>query len=66
MIKIKSYNTDNIILTKVAVNSYISMFWNDIYSLLNVKNQHLMILVKVLYSEDNLGYRTLGHLVNVN
>jgi hypothetical protein len=25
-----------------------------------------MLLVKVQYSEEELGYRTLGHLINVN
>jgi hypothetical protein len=73
MIKIQKYtspasSTSNIHLTNKTVSSYITKFWNDKYTPIieSNSNKHLMILVKVQYSEKILGYRTLGHLRKVN
>jgi len=73
MIKIQKYTspasgTSSLHLTNKTVNSYITKFWSDVYSpIINTSsNKHLMILVKVQYSETILGYRTLGHLRKVN
>jgi hypothetical protein len=65
MIKIKSYPILDVLLTKKVLNVYISQFWNEIFS--PIKNsKHLWLMVKVNYSEEELGYKTLGHLRRVN
>jgi hypothetical protein len=64
MIKLQSYQTTDILITKKVLSIYINKFWNDIYS--QIKGEkHLWIMCKVNYSEE-LGYKTLGHLRRVN
>jgi len=68
MIKTITYPIKDLFLVKGVVSTYILRFWNEIYSpiiKLN-SNQHLMILVKVEFTEEEQGYRTLGHLRKVN
>jgi len=66
MINVKTYPLINLYLTKEVVSSIISKFWNEVFKLINKNGveKHLMLLVKVEYSEE--GYRTLGHLRRVN
>jgi hypothetical protein len=68
MIKIITYPIKDLYLVKGVVASFIKKFWNEIYSTINESdsNQHLMILVKVQFTDENQGYRTLGHLRKVN
>jgi DNA polymerase type B, organellar and viral len=66
MIKTQTYNIKNLYITNEVLSTYISLFWNDIYSKLDVSNKHLMLLLKIQYSEEDLGYKTLGHLRRVN
>lgn len=66
MIKIKSYSiTNNLTLTNELLVSYINNFWIDIFN--NIKDtNHLLLMCKVNFSDESLGYRTLGHLRKVN
>jgi hypothetical protein len=67
MIKIKSYNLKNILLTNEILNAYINNFWKDIYTpLLKEGEKHLMLMCKVQFTDESMGYRTLGHLRKVN
>jgi len=68
MIKTITYPIKDLYLSKGVVSSFINKFWNEVYSpmLKHITHKHLMILVKVEYSESELGYRTLGHLRKVN
>lgn len=66
MIQIKSYSiSQNVTLTSQVLDNYINKFWEDIFK--NIKdNSHLMLMVKVQFSDESMGYRTLGHLVKTN
>jgi hypothetical protein len=65
MVKFQTYSINNLILTKEVLDSYITNFWNDIFT--SVKdNKHLMLMCKVEFNESEKGYRTLGHLRRVN
>ena len=64
MIKIKNYTNNNLILTKGIISNYINKFWQEEFSILN--NKHLLLMLKVQYSDETMGYRTLGHLRKVN
>jgi hypothetical protein len=67
MIKIKTYSTKDIYLSKEVLSIYITKFWDKIFTpIIKGGTKHLMLLVKVQYSEEELGYRTLGHLRSVN
>jgi hypothetical protein len=69
MIKSQIYPVNNILLTKDVVASYIQFFWNDVFSQIiksNSNGKHLMVLVKVKFSDPALGYRTLAHLRSIN
>jgi hypothetical protein len=69
MIKIQSYSIQDLLLTKGIVSTFISKFWIDIFSpiIKSGENQkHLMILVKVQFTDSSEGYRTLGHLRRIN
>lgn len=68
MIQTKIYPTKDLYLSKGVVTSYITKFWNDKFSKLILKNveQHIMLLVKIQFSENDSEYRTLGHLRSVN
>jgi hypothetical protein len=66
MIKLQSYQTTDILITKKVLSIYINKFWNDIFSpIIKKDTKHLWIMCKVNYSEE-LGYKTLGHLRRVN
>src|SRR6202035_652500 len=66
MIKIKSYPIKGLYINKDVLSTFISKFWDNVFkSIIKNNSKHLMILVKVQYSEE-LGYRTLGHLRSVN
>jgi hypothetical protein len=65
MIKTKSYSVQDLFLNKGVVATYINRFWKDVFSKIHEKGvHHLMLLVKVEYSEN--GVKTLGHLRKVN
>jgi hypothetical protein len=64
MIKIKTYSIENLFLTKEVVSVFINKFWKDEYPIKNQK--HIMLMVKVQFTESEMGYRTLGHLRRVN
>jgi len=68
MIKTIKYNlTENIILTSEILNSYISQFFNEVFSpIIEVNPKHLMIICKVKYGQDSdSGYKTLAPLRRV-
>lgn len=66
MIKLKSYSiSQNITLTSQVLENYINKFWDEIFE--NIKdNSHLMLMCKVQFSDEAMGYKTLGHLVKTN
>jgi hypothetical protein len=68
MIQKVTYPLHSLIINESVIQTYINKFWNEQYSkiIANKNNQHLMILFKVVYSENELGYRTIGHLRRVN
>jgi hypothetical protein len=68
MIQTKTYPIQDLYLTKGVISSFTSRFWNEEYSLItSSENQkYLMLLVKVQFTEESLGHRTLGHLRKVN
>jgi hypothetical protein len=55
-------------LTNQIVSVYISDFWSNIFKPLHIKNNkmHLMLMVKVQFSNPELGYRTLADIRRVN
>jgi len=65
MVKFQSYSTNNLLLTKEVLESYITNFWNDIFTSIK-DSKHLMLMCKVDFNESEMGYRTLGHLRRVN
>jgi len=65
MIKIKTYSIKNLPLTNPVLVTFISKFWEEIFS--SIKDtKHLLILCKVQFSDEEMGYRTLGSLRKVN
>jgi len=65
MIRLKTYPINNSLLTNETLGSFINNFWEEIFH--SIKDtKHLLILCKVQFSENELGYRTLGHLRRVN
>jgi hypothetical protein len=65
MINIKNYSINNITLTNEMLVTYINNFWIDIFT--DIKDTtHLMLMCKVQFTDENMGYRTLGHLRKVN
>jgi hypothetical protein len=70
MIKNKTYTIKNQFLNYDMLSSYITMFWNDIFSPLVIKgaDKYLMIMVKVSFDTPKFDYafRSLGHLRSVN
>jgi len=67
MIKYKTYNLNKeLILTNEVLYNHVLLFWDDVFSPINldVKVKHLMVLCKVIYSEDDSesNYKTLGPL----
>jgi hypothetical protein len=66
MIQLKTYLVNkNVTLTNEVLAAYINNFWNDIFN--NIKdNNHLLLMCKVHFSDETMGYRTLGHLRKVN
>jgi len=69
MIQLKTYKLNSIVLTNEIISAYINNFWKDIFSKIASKQSkkiHLMLLLKVYYTDSELGYRTLGYLRRVN
>jgi hypothetical protein len=68
MINTTTYSIKNLYLTKTVVASYIQRFWNEEYNIIvnDGIQKHLMILIKVHFTDESQGYRTLGHLRKVN
>lgn len=68
MIKTITYLIKDLFLNKEVVSTFVDKFWNEVFSKIIKINskQHLMILVKVEFTEEEQGYRTLGHLRSVN
>ena len=67
MIKLQKYELQNNILTNELLVLYIEKFWQEVFKPLT-QNQdiHLMIMIKVHFASEGMGYRTLGHLRRVN
>ena len=67
MIKTQSYSVNNNLLTNQILGVYINNFWNDIFTSINESNnKHLLLMCKVQFNDEGLGYRTLGDLRRVN
>jgi hypothetical protein len=70
MIKNKSYTITNQLLNHDLLSSYITRFWDDIFSPLVLKNadKYLMVMVKVSFNTPKFdhAFRTLGYLRSVN
>ena len=65
MIKLKTYSINNLPLTNQVLVTFISKFWEEIFS--SIKDtKHLLILCKVQFANKEMGYRTIGHLRKVN
>jgi DNA polymerase type B, organellar and viral len=65
MIKIQTYPIKNLAITNELLVIYIENFWSEIFK--SIKDtKHLLILCKVQFSENEMGYRTIGHLRKVN
>jgi len=66
MIKYQTYPiANNLPLTNEILVSYICKFWEEMFT--DIKDtKHLLILCKVHFTENEQGYRTLGHLRKVN
>ena len=65
MIKLKTYSINNLPLTNQVLVTFISKFWEEIFS--SIKDtSHLLILCKVQFADKEMGYRTVGHLRKVN
>ena len=68
MINTITYPIKDLFLTKGVVASFIQRFWNEEYNIIvnDGIQKHLMILIKVQFTDETQGYRTLGHLRKVN
>ena len=68
MIKTNKYNVTNVALDNQIIEFYVNKFWADVFEPLALiaEQKHLFLMCKVLFSDTNLGYRTLGHLRRVN
>jgi len=66
MIKLNSFSSiNNLPLTNEILVYFINKFWDDIFN--EIKDtKHLLILCKIKFTNEELGYRTLGHLRQVN
>jgi hypothetical protein len=65
MIQTKTYSIKNLPLTNELLVNYISKFWEELFS--SIKDtKHLLILSKVQFIDNEMGYRTIGHLRKVN
>lgn len=55
-------------LTHDILKGYIKLFWNDIFNQLINSNAdiHLLLLVKVEFTDPTIGYRTLSEVRKVN
>ena len=66
MIQLKSYSiSQNVTLTSQVLENYINKFWVDTFESIK-DNSHLMLMCKVQFTDESMGYRTLGHLVKTN
>jgi hypothetical protein len=65
MIKTQKYNFNNVLLCNKVIVSYVDKFWIEVFNDIKDVN-HLMILCKIKFVDEGIGYRTLGHLVKVN
>jgi len=66
MIKLKTYSIiNNLTLTNELLVTYINNFWEENFYPIK-ENKHLMLMCKVQFSDEVMGYRTLGHLRIVN
>ncbi len=70
MIKSISYPVNNQLINQGLLASYISKFWNEIFSplIIDGADKHLMLLVKASFTEASIdcSLRTMGHLRSVN
>lgn len=68
MLQNYTYKLPNLTLTKEVVGTYINMFWDNTFNNIinNKPDTHLMLLIKVYFSDDSTGYRTIGKLRSVN
>ena len=70
MFKFKKFILENgTILTSDILKLYIDAFWNEVFKALrsNEKdNIHLMLMIKVQFTDTSMGHRTLADLRVVN
>jgi len=65
MIKLQSYSINNLPITNELLSVYINKFWQDIFE--SIKDtKHLYLMCKVQFESEEMGYRTLGHLLKTN
>jgi hypothetical protein len=65
MIKTTTYSINNLPLTNQVLVTFISKFWDETFSLIK-DTKHLLILCKVQFTNEEMGYKTIGHLRKVN
>lgn len=68
MIQTQKYEIKNLFITNELLTSYINLFWNKTFSrlVLSRKDIHLLLLVKVQFLDNEMGYKTLADLRKVN
>ena len=65
MIQLQKYTLkEDISLSPEMLSIYIEQLWQEIF--VNAKEDHMLLLCRVKFNDQNLGYRTLGHLLKVN
>jgi hypothetical protein len=65
MIQLKSYSINNLPLTNEILVVHVNNFWEEVFNKIK-DTSHLMLLCKVNFADEELGYRTLAHLRKVN
>ena len=66
MINKKVYNMNNNNLSPIALRSFISLFWDNVYAKLDHKNCYLTIMVKVQFDSNVMQHRSLANLRKVS
>jgi len=65
MIQLQNYTLkEDISLSPEMLGIYIEQLWQEIF--VNAKEDHMLLLCRVKFNDQSLGYRTLGHLIKVN
>ena len=61
--KTYSLGTGSTLLTSALLKFYINLFFNEV---IITNNKHLLLMIKVEFCDNSLGYKTLGDLRKVN